>query len=160
MQWNHIFWKLQGHLCSPWELSMCQNETFQPDRELHVTTSHHILDFEVKKFCLQYNKIILTLQNKWSRLIILDLIMNKEKSSFDAIFLYALWLKACLISGLISSLKWKVCITLLINESSINHNQESITHYNGESWALQNNAPVKQVKLGKSPRPRASGELD
>lgn len=31
------------------ELGVCQHETFEPDRELHVTTSYHVLNFEVQE---------------------------------------------------------------------------------------------------------------
>lgn len=31
---------------------MCKNKTFQPNRKFHITTSNHILDFEVKELCL------------------------------------------------------------------------------------------------------------
>ena len=38
---------------SPWELRMRENETFQPNGELDVTTAHHVLDLEIDKLGLE-----------------------------------------------------------------------------------------------------------
>ena len=35
---------------------MCENKTFQSNRKFHITTSNHILDFEVKELCLWFKK--------------------------------------------------------------------------------------------------------
>ena len=37
----------------PRKLSMCYNKPFQSDGKFDITTAHHILDFEVKEFCLK-----------------------------------------------------------------------------------------------------------
>lgn len=47
----------------PAKLSMCENKTFQSNRKFHITTSNHILDFEVKELCLWCKKKIIHVHN-------------------------------------------------------------------------------------------------
>lgn len=36
---------------------MCYHQTFQSNRKLHITTSNHVLNFELPKACLEVREV-------------------------------------------------------------------------------------------------------